>query len=357
MSTAAARSQRKVRNDCVEPNPCHVLPVFSVIHSLSQCLFVMTLLMSRSLVCMSLVAISHHGCLHHFNDDHPPIIRIGPLDLKFNYGMCTCVDPFHTSFLVYNAYLIHFTVRSLFHFNSLYHLLCTSRTSLPNFLSLEAIREGEELPTGDSVNSGKVFGKIGGTQLSTLLSSCLPELSVIASACLDLISTSLSNAPAGKQGDQESSEGESVDLVMACTCVRWLTVAFPSPLLESTSASDTAKKGKKALKPDSNCDKFSRILRDLSLSVTRAGDATSSLHSLAHHTQLLVSVLNQDKLMDTEGEGRSVVLSASVKECQNALPHLVRRYVGIVTEDPHSVASVWAILGTSYALLTTHCSH
>jgi hypothetical protein len=176
---------------------------------------------------------------------------------------------------------------------------------------------------------------------------------VIAGACLDLISGSLSKPLETKQRDQEGGEGDGVDLVMACTCVRWLTVAFPSPLLESSSASDTAKKGKKAVKSDSNCDKFSRILRDMSLSVTRAADATSSLHSLAHHTQLLVSVLNQDKLMDSEGEGSSVALSAAVKECQKALPHLVKKYIHIVTEDPQSVASVWAILGTSYALSTS----
>ena len=262
-----------------------------------------------------------------------------------------------TSFLdSFRRYIfLHFISRCLHAFliSLMYFTGCCSYS--------EAIREGEELPTGDAVNSGKVFGKIGGTQLSTLLSSCLPELSVIASACLDLISTSLSKPSENKQGDLDSSEGDSVDLVMACTCVRWLTVAFPSPLLEtsSVSVSETAKKGKKAVKSDSNCDKFSKVLSDISLSVTRAADATSSLHSLAHHTQLLVSVLNQEKMIDPEGEGegRSVALSASVKQCQNALPHLVKRYIHIVTEDPHSVASVWAILGTFHALFTTRCSH
>jgi hypothetical protein len=169
---------------------------------------------------------------------------------------------------------------------------------------------------------------------------------VIASACLDLISRSISNPSESKQRDQDCGEGDSVDLVIACTCVRWLTVAFPSPLLESSSAPEAAKKGKKVVKSEGNCEKFSRILHDLSLSVTRAADATSSLHSLAHYTQLLVSVLNQDKLIDPEGEGRNSALSAAVKECQNALPHLLRRYIHIVTGDPHSVASVWAILGS-----------
>ena len=200
-----------------------------------------------------------------------------------------------------------------------------------------AIKEGEELPSGGNKGSKKVFGVIGGSQLTTLLSSCSTELAVIAGALLDILSVPLQTT------HTSSSKGDDVSVIMACSCVRWLVVAFPGPLLGAADTPGqgqiTPKKGKKTAGADtSNRVKFSAILRDVTTAMTSSVQSLMSPQSKAHHTQLLVSVINQPDLSPL---GDSLVL------CRNVIPDLLRKYISVFVSDPYSIANVWAILGES----------
>ena len=235
-----------------------------------------------------------------------------------------------------------------------------------------ALKEGEELPVGASVGTGKVFSVTGGSQLTTLLSSCSAELAVIAGACLDVLSNSSGksvrtgeNSVGAKSVQVDGTVGSvssgdnSVSLIMACTCVRWLVVAFPDPLLDSSdSPTPSSNKAKKSVKKStSNQDKFSAVLSSITQDVSAANENTyapTDYQCLAHHTQLLVSVLNQPKLKWLS-EGSDVEVknakdpesfSFSIKKCHEVLPSLVQKYVRITIRNPHSLASIWALLGT-----------
>ena len=182
--------------------------------------------------------------------------------------------------------------------------------------------------------------------------------------------------------DLDSRDERDVDLIMACTCVRWMVIAFPSPLLvsmsddlkppskeivKSVSVKDqsTSKKKTKAATivaatagagdvveesnfEDRNKDRFVSLLHELSkvISVTRTIESSTSPHSLAHHTQLVISILNQKMFTTklTEKHGNCDLLNA-VTICQQMLLGLVRRYSMLIIKNPSSIASVWAILG------------
>ena len=238
----------------------------------------------------------------------------------------------------------------------------------------------------------EVFSSIGSSsQLDRLLSTCSEELSIIAGACLDLVQKSVkadinvetSNSTVKKSKEKSmsmshvqemnpistSARGEvevEVDLIMASTCVRWLVTAFPSPLLESvcTTSDDapaknqsTPKRKSKAVtvtekfsdKTDSNKDKLTALLLDLSRTISKSrtiGNSTSS-HSLAHYTQLVISILNQTTFRKDEdsgtGTGTDNLINA-MSVCQKELLGLVRRYSALITKNPYSVVSVWALL-------------
>ena len=209
---------------------------------------------------------------------------------------------------------------------------------IPLLTEVTAIKEGEELPSGGNKGSKKVFGVIGGSQLTTLLSSCSAELAVIAGALLDILSV-----PLQTPHTSSSSKSDDVSVIMACSCVRWLVVAFPSPLLGAADTPGqgqmTPKKGKKTAGADtSNRVKFSAVLCDVTTAMTSPVQSLMSPQSKAHHTQLLVSVINQPDLSPL---GDSLVL------CRNVIPDLVRRYISVFVSDPYSIANVWAILGES----------
>ena len=236
-------------------------------------------------------------------------------------------------------------------------------------------------------NSGsRVFSSVGSSsQLDKLLSSCSVELSFIAGACLDLVQMSIkddiaidtANCSIKKNTKKsiplsqvqevfpaDASVGGEVDLIMASTCVRWLVTAFPSPLLESVcTTSDavsannqsTPKKKSKAVSAAAknskeivnNRDKLSALLLELSRIISKSsatGNNTSS-HCLAHHTQLVISILSQATFtIDEEGSGNDN-LSNAITVCQKVLPGLVRRYSALISRNPSSVVSVWAFLG------------
>jgi hypothetical protein len=161
---------------------------------------------------------------------------------------------------------------------------------------------------------------------------------VIAGALLDILSVPL-QAP----HTSSSSKGDEVSVIMACSCVRWLVVAFPSPLLGAADTPGqghvTPKKGKKTAGADtSNRVKFSTVLRDVTTAMTSSVQSLMSPQNKAHHTQLLVSVINQPDLSPL---GDSLLL------CRNVIPDLVRKYISVFVSDPYSIANVWAILGES----------
>lgn len=160
-----------------------------------------------------------------------------------------------------------------------------------------------------------------------------------------------------------TSGDDSVSLIMACTCVRWLVVAFPDPLLDSSDSPtviSTSKIKKSMKKSTNNYDKFSAVLSSITSTVCAANENTYALtdyQCLAHHTQLLVSVLNQPKLKSLlpESEGSNVKVKNakdpesfcfSIQKCEEVLPSLVQKYVRITIRNPHSLASIWALLGT-----------
>ena len=215
--------------------------------------------------------------------------------------------------------------------------------SLPPRAEVVAIKEGEELPSGGKIGSNKVFGVIGGSQLSTLLSSCSGELAVIAGALLDILALPLQSLQSSNDVTSSSSKSDDESVIMACSCVRWLVVAFPSPLLGSGSADTPGqtqlalKKGKKTAETNnSNRVKFSAVLRDVTIVMTSSAQNLMSPQNEAHHTQLLVGVISQPDLTP---------LGDSIAQCRNALPDLVRKYITVFVRDPYSIANVWALLG------------
>ena len=257
-----------------------------------------------------------------------------------------------------------------------------------------------------------------GAQLDSLLASCSVELSVIAGACIDIVRKSIQSTVQSNDNTSDSSdsnniisktktplkvkkssgskaESESEHSVyssednaavrMASTCVRWLVVAFPSPLLtvEGTTSSSssttevvapsTSKKGKEKEKGQkqiiskqnisliNNSEEFALLLSDLTSTMTyptptpaptlvRTSEARTSSgqaisHSLAHHTQLIVSVLSNNTFTcDLGSENKR--LTQAVSGCQGVLPTLVKRYTAMIIDNPYSVVSVWGILGT-----------
>lgn len=186
---------------------------------------------------------------------------------------------------------------------------------------------------------------IGGSQLTTLLSSCSGELAVIAGALLDILALPLQSLQSLNVVTSSSNKGDNESVIMACSCVRWLVVAFPSPLLGSGSADTPGqgqlapKKGKKIAElNNSNRVKFSVVLRDVTIAMTSSTQNQMSPQNEAHHTQLLVSVISQPDLTP---------LGDSITLCRNVLPDLVRKYITVFVRDPYSIANVWALLGES----------
>ena len=258
-----------------------------------------------------------------------------------------------------------------------------------------------------------------GAQLDSLLASCSVELSVIAGACIDIVRKSIQSTVQSTDNRSDSSDSNDLNtkktplkakkssgsktefasehsvyssednaaVIMASTCVRWLVVAFPSPLLtvEGTTSSSssttevvapsTSKKGKEkekgqkqivskqniSLSLTNNSEEFALLLTDLTSTMTyptptpaptlvRTSEARTSSgqaisHSLAHHTQLIVSVLSNNTFTcDLGSENKR--LSQAVSACQGVLPTLVKKYTAMIIDNPYSVVSVWGILGT-----------
>lgn len=145
--------------------------------------------------------------------------------------------------------------------------------------------------------------------------------------------------------DMNIKENE-IDLTMASTCIRWLVIAYPTPLLESQN------KDKKSKNILNNKEKFGSVLSNICKSLPTVGETNNiKKHILAHYTQLLVSVIKQNinvdinsKIIKNKNEKNNSFNSMeSFKKC---LDVSIKDYARVVENDPYSIVTLWAFLGT-----------
>jgi hypothetical protein len=206
----------------------------------------------------------------------------------------------------------------------------------------------DEIEDENIISSGVLMS----TQVQRLLSSCSEELAVIADACLSMMVTTF-------DGINLNIKENEIDITMASTCIRWLVIAYPSPLLETINE----KKSKKILK---NKEKFSTVLSHIcKLLPTIRDDNDIKKHVLAHYTQLLVSVIKQNIDINTKNIDNTKIIKnknsltrnpnirdtdVSMDNCKKSLDMSINDYAKVFSKDPHSIVTVWAFLGTKICL-------
>jgi hypothetical protein len=150
-----------------------------------------------------------------------------------------------------------------------------------------------------------------------------------------------------------------IDITIASTCIRWLVTAYPTPLLENLNE----KKSKKIL---NNKEKFSNVLSHICKLLPTIGDDNDiKKHVIAHYTQLLVSVIKQNIDINTKNidmntkiiknkteKNNSLTRNPNIRDtdvsmdiCKKSLDMSVKDYARVISNDPHSVVTVWAFLG------------
>ena len=231
--------------------------------------------------------------------------------------------------------------------------------------------EVEEEEEEDSDEDSSIEDDDRDGQLQELLSSCGQELAIISGACLDLISsapihpllkadetlTSKGEKNKGKRADKSnrvitssSMEGSDVagikaeeidDLtfVVASTCVQWLVVAYPTPLLANA---DNRSKFNTAL-----AQAISTATSSTSSSSAASASAASSSsqrHRAAHSSRLLARVLRQDVLITLARDTTSDMRPSMIR-CMQVLPKLVKAAAIRITACAHSIEMIWGTLG------------
>jgi hypothetical protein len=137
-----------------------------------------------------------------------------------------------------------------------------------------------------------------------------------------------------------------IDITMASTCIRWLVTAYPTPLLESQN------KDKKSKNILNNKEKFGNVLSNICKLLPTVGDTNDiKKHILAHYTQLLVSVIKQNinidintKVIKNKNEKNNSL--NPMDSFKKSLDVSIKDYARVVANDPYSIVTVWAFLGT-----------
>ena len=211
-------------------------------------------------------------------------------------------------------------------------------------------------------------------QLHELLSSCGQELATITGACLALIGSASIHPPLeattalsskgeknkGKRVDKSSrvlasstnednkvpgAGTEAIDdltFVVASTCVQWLVVAYPTPLL--ANAGNRSKFNAALAQAISAATSSSTSAAASSSAASSSSASSSQRHRAAHSSRLLARVLRQDALVSLARDTTSD-MRPSMIQCMQALPKVVKAATIRVTASPLSIEMIWGALG------------